>query len=369
MTRLVLQRSLREPGHIVNLGSVAGRWAYPNGATYVTVEVRRARLHARAARGPARPRHPRHHRRLRSRRDRVLDRPLPRRRGARRRPSTRERGRCRPTTSPTAILFAVTRPPHMVVDEMRADVDRPVERRPHPPQHLNGTMLTILEGSTFCISDERGDMAGASGGLFAQDTRRLSRFVLTINGAAPAAALVGPGRVLLGRVLPPQPARRPAAGRALDRAHALRRRVDAGADRRSATSRWSRCASTSALELGSRLRRHLRGQGARLHARRPRAREAAAAAGAGRVARATARSASPTAATARRCCSRCRAAQSGSGATWDGRAREPRAAGSSCVEVLVGTASRRAARPADASATSSRTSATRSPRGSCACRR
>jgi len=36
MTRLVLQRTLREPGHIVNIGSVAGRWAYPNGATYVT---------------------------------------------------------------------------------------------------------------------------------------------------------------------------------------------------------------------------------------------------------------------------------------------------------------------------------------------
>ena len=36
MTRLVLQHSLREPGHIVNIGSVAGRWAYPNGATYVT---------------------------------------------------------------------------------------------------------------------------------------------------------------------------------------------------------------------------------------------------------------------------------------------------------------------------------------------
>ena len=35
-----------------------------------------------------------------------------------------------------AILFAVTRPPHVVVDELRADVDRPVERRPHPPQHL-----------------------------------------------------------------------------------------------------------------------------------------------------------------------------------------------------------------------------------------
>jgi 3-hydroxy acid dehydrogenase/malonic semialdehyde reductase len=36
MTRLVLQRSLRETGHIVNVGSIAGRWAYPNGATYFT---------------------------------------------------------------------------------------------------------------------------------------------------------------------------------------------------------------------------------------------------------------------------------------------------------------------------------------------
>jgi len=36
MTRLVLQRTMREPGHIVNMGSVAGRWAYPNGSSYVT---------------------------------------------------------------------------------------------------------------------------------------------------------------------------------------------------------------------------------------------------------------------------------------------------------------------------------------------
>src|SRR5438067_4060831 len=35
MTRLVLQRSLREPGHIVNIGSIAGRWAYQNGASHI----------------------------------------------------------------------------------------------------------------------------------------------------------------------------------------------------------------------------------------------------------------------------------------------------------------------------------------------
>jgi len=38
VTRLVLQRSLREPGHIVNMGSVAGRWAYPNAASYVAAK-------------------------------------------------------------------------------------------------------------------------------------------------------------------------------------------------------------------------------------------------------------------------------------------------------------------------------------------
>jgi 3-hydroxy acid dehydrogenase / malonic semialdehyde reductase len=38
MTRLVLQRSLREPGHIVNIGSIAGHWAYPNGASYIAAK-------------------------------------------------------------------------------------------------------------------------------------------------------------------------------------------------------------------------------------------------------------------------------------------------------------------------------------------
>src|SRR3954447_17701281 len=45
--------------------------------------------------------------------------------------------------------------------------------------------LTILEGSTFCICDERGDLSAATHGLYASDTRFLSRFTLTLNGAAP----------------------------------------------------------------------------------------------------------------------------------------------------------------------------------------
>ena len=42
--------------------------------------------------------------------------------------------------------------------------------------------LTILEGSTFCVSDERGDIVDPVMGLFADDTRFLSRWILTING-------------------------------------------------------------------------------------------------------------------------------------------------------------------------------------------
>ena len=54
-------------------------------------------------------------------------------------------------------------------------------------------MLTILEGSTFCISDDLGDIAADTSGLFAHDTRFLSRFALTVGGAAPL--LLSSGRV------------------------------------------------------------------------------------------------------------------------------------------------------------------------------
>ena len=53
--------------------------------------------------------------------------------------------------------------------------------------------LTILEGSTFCICDELGDVRGGLGGLYAHDTRFLSTLTLTINGARPL--LLSSGRV------------------------------------------------------------------------------------------------------------------------------------------------------------------------------
>ena len=53
--------------------------------------------------------------------------------------------------------------------------------------------VTILEGSTFCLSDEIGDLDGQTAGFFAEDTRFLSRFMLTINGERPL--LLSSGRV------------------------------------------------------------------------------------------------------------------------------------------------------------------------------
>jgi glycogen debranching enzyme len=53
--------------------------------------------------------------------------------------------------------------------------------------------LTILEGTTFCICDERGDISGVTRGFFADDTRYLSLFRLTVNGQSPL--LLSSGKV------------------------------------------------------------------------------------------------------------------------------------------------------------------------------
>jgi glycogen debranching enzyme len=45
--------------------------------------------------------------------------------------------------------------------------------------------VTILEGSTFCVSDERGDILDPTMGFFANDTRFLSHWRLLVNGARP----------------------------------------------------------------------------------------------------------------------------------------------------------------------------------------
>jgi glycogen debranching enzyme len=45
--------------------------------------------------------------------------------------------------------------------------------------------LTILEGSTFCVCDDRGDVRVGTEGLYAADTRFLSRLELRLDGRAP----------------------------------------------------------------------------------------------------------------------------------------------------------------------------------------
>ena len=55
-----------------------------------------------------------------------------------------------------------------------------------PPPELGSDAIQVLEGSTFMISDARGDVPpGVVGGLFHEDTRFLSTYVLTVNGATP----------------------------------------------------------------------------------------------------------------------------------------------------------------------------------------
>src|SRR5262245_52502259 len=52
-------------------------------------------------------------------------------------------------------------------------------------------MLTILEGSTFCICDDVGDVGEETSGFFTQDTRFLSRLCLRLNGARPLPLSAG----------------------------------------------------------------------------------------------------------------------------------------------------------------------------------
>jgi glycogen debranching enzyme len=53
---------------------------------------------------------------------------------------------------------------------------------------MSDSTIAILEGNTFVVSDRRGDLEGSptdTQGLFADDTRFLSRWVLTVNGVRP----------------------------------------------------------------------------------------------------------------------------------------------------------------------------------------
>ena len=148
---------------------------------------------------------------------------------------------------------------------------RAVERRPHPaPGDVARSMLTILEGSTFCISDDRGDIAADTSGFFAHDTRFLSRLVLTRRRRGAAPALLGAGRALQGRASTSGTERQRAARRTRSRSRAS---ASSGRGCRSGSS--LRNESPERLEIerrargGLRLRGHHLGEAPRLLARRP----------------------------------------------------------------------------------------------------
>ena len=45
--------------------------------------------------------------------------------------------------------------------------------------------LTVLQGSTFCVSDDLGDLVAGPAGFYVDDTRHLSRLLLTVDGERP----------------------------------------------------------------------------------------------------------------------------------------------------------------------------------------
>jgi hypothetical protein len=70
-----------------------------------------------------------------------------------------------------------------------------------------GGAVTLLDGTTFCLSEPGGDIQpSGTQGLFARDTRVLSRWTLTFDGVTPAVLdvqRVGPYHArFLGRIPP-----------------------------------------------------------------------------------------------------------------------------------------------------------------------
>ena len=66
------------------------------------------------------------------------------------------------------------------------------KRLPEGGQVLDFEPIEVLEGSSFMLSDRRGDvLEGSIAGFFHEDTRYLNRFVLTVGGTAPSVLTSG----------------------------------------------------------------------------------------------------------------------------------------------------------------------------------
>ena len=158
MTRLCLPH-IRDGGHIVNIGSIAGRQAYENArrlrrprsspcAASPTRCARTCSAGRSASRRSTRASSRSNFSRVRFRGDEEKASAV----YANVEPLT-------PDDVAECVLFAVTRPPHVNVDELVVKALAQSSARPDPPRRL-AVALTILEGSTFCICDERGDIGG-----------------------------------------------------------------------------------------------------------------------------------------------------------------------------------------------------------------
>jgi hypothetical protein len=99
---------------------------------------------------------------------------------------------------------------------------------PHATEVLAGPgTVTVISGLTFAISDERGDLHGAHGGLIAGDVRHVCLLDLRIDGAPlePLGAGVGTPDAVRFRAWVPRPGGGPDATLEVERT----RRVSAGA--------------------------------------------------------------------------------------------------------------------------------------------
>ena len=52
----------------------------------------------------------------------------------------------------------------------------------HAAQRTLRAVLTILDGNRFLVCDDLGDVEGGVDGLYSDDTRHLSRWVMRVNG-------------------------------------------------------------------------------------------------------------------------------------------------------------------------------------------
>ena len=252
------------------MGSVAGMWAYPNGALYVTSKFA---VHGftRALRED-----------LLGRPIRITNvapglvetdfstRPLPRRRGEGER-RLRERRPGRPGPPGGRRRVRPLRAHAAAERERRRDRRhraRAVLGSPNPPRGMSSMGLTILEGSTFCICDEIGDLDGRTSGLFAEDTRFLSRLELRIDGARPLLLSSGKVEYFSAAFYLRNPV---VAGRLPQDVISIARERFVGDGMQDHLVVRNESAEPLAfeigLEVGRGLRRHHHGQGARLRAR------------------------------------------------------------------------------------------------------